>query len=81
MGTLKLKHEQISSALDRLEEALSLLDKIKKQAQNIDFTSEEALYRTFRDSQIQRFEFSVDLFWKYLKRSQHVFTHLQRRSG
>jgi len=31
------------------------------------FPSEEEFMRTLRDSMIQKFEFSVDIFWKFLK--------------
>ena len=32
----------------------------------------EEEYRSLRDSMIQRFEYSVDLFWKYLKKDLEV---------
>lgn len=43
--------------LNTLKEALEILDN----------PLNEPLYRTCRDSVIQRFEYSIDTFWKFLK--------------
>ena len=64
MGKLKFKHENLSKALDRLEEAVIDFSNFKL---NINDKHSLRLYRSLRDSMIQRFEFCVDLFWKYLK--------------
>jgi len=45
-------------ALDRLEESIQIFKRYSKA---------DDLYNTCRDSVIQRFEFSFDLFWKCLK--------------
>lgn len=65
MEKLKLKHENLCKALGRLEEAVVDFDKFKS---NVGNEYDVRLYRSFRDSMIQRFEFCVDLFWKYLKK-------------
>ena len=56
MDTLSKKFEDFRKALLRLEEAYDRA----KNADRID-------YPFFRDSAIQRFEFTVEAFWKYLK--------------
>ncbi len=70
MDILKLKYENLSNAMDRLNEAISYLKKLDSQIekQAVDFLENEDLRRSLRDSLIQRFEFSVDLFWKYIKK-------------
>lgn len=55
----------LSLALQRLEESLNLLPSYL----------DAPLYLQIRDSVIQRFEFSVDLFWKCLK------DYLEKRYG
>ncbi len=57
MEILVLKEEALRKALDTLH---SSLKKIKSK----DF---ENLYEELRDSVIQRFEYSADAMWKYLK--------------
>lgn len=73
MGNVELKYKKLISALDRLEEVVSDLENFEKHVllqenkQQLDYIKNENLYRTFRDSMIQRFELAVDLFWKYIK--------------
>jgi len=57
MEILELRGEAVSQALDQLKEAFDILEKNKRSY----------MYKTARDSLIQRFEFSFDAFWKYLK--------------
>ncbi|MDR2524270.1 MAG: nucleotidyltransferase substrate binding protein [Candidatus Nomurabacteria bacterium] len=52
MNKVEYKRQQLTRALGRLDEAIAL-----------EFPSPE----TKADSVIQRFEFSVELFWKYLR--------------
>jgi len=59
MGKLALKSEKLFLALDRLAEAVVDLEKYKDD--------DERRYRSYRDSCIKRFEFVLDLFWKYIK--------------
>jgi nucleotidyltransferase substrate binding protein (TIGR01987 family) len=70
MESLKLPKERLCTALLRLEESIEDLENFKKRksAHTTDYTDYERQERTFRDSLIKRFEFCVDLFWKYLKK-------------
>ncbi len=64
MEKLKLKYENLSKALQRLEEVLFDFQNLQQENAK---ESDERKYRIYRDSMIQRFEICVDLFWKYLK--------------
>lgn len=64
MEKLKAKYENLNKALERLEEAVVDFDKFKN---NLSDEYDVRMYRSFRDSMIKRFEFCVDLFWKYVK--------------
>lgn len=57
MEKLKLKHETLLKALSTLHEILDY----QKQT-----SLDEILKKVVRDSVIKRFEFSFELFWKYL---------------
>ncbi|EKD23249.1 MAG: hypothetical protein ACD_82C00184G0002, partial [uncultured bacterium] len=61
MEKLKLKYNQLNSALERLSEA------VVDYEQSLKNNTSKRLIDSLRDSMIQRFEFSLDLFWKYLK--------------
>jgi nucleotidyltransferase substrate binding protein (TIGR01987 family) len=63
--TLVLKYQAMMQALATLQEALQLLRKPETQM----------YYKSFRDSAIQRFEYCIDTFWKYLK------LYLQEKKG
>jgi len=67
MGKLKLKHKQLLSALDRFYDAVVDFDQFERYI-NPEYVDKERVYRTYGDSLIRRFEFNIDLFWKYLKR-------------
>jgi len=58
MGTLEYKKTKLAQALLSLKYALEDFNHL--------VDPDERQYRTYRDSLIQRFEYSVDLFWKYL---------------
>lgn len=64
MGKLKTKYDSLYNALQRLEEAVVDFNKFQT---NILGEYDVRMYRSFRDSMIKRFEFCVDLFWKYIK--------------
>ena len=68
MGKLDQKHEMLIQALSTLEKANDTLTVFTKEGvshnPHLDYEEE---YRGLRDSAIQRFEYSVDLFWKYLQ--------------
>ena len=69
MEKLIQKYEQIVKAIATLEKALQTFTLFAKEGKsyNPHMTYEEE-YSTYRDSVIQRFEYTVDLFWKYLKK-------------
>lgn len=58
MEKLILRHEIMQKALASLNKALQLLE-------NTNINNEQ--YELMRDGAIQRFEYCIDLFWKYLK--------------
>ena len=60
MDILKKKGDSLSKALATLEKAIIELPKHDRK-------SNEDTYITYRDSLIKRFEYSSDLFWKFLK--------------
>ncbi|MBS1987842.1 nucleotidyltransferase substrate binding protein [Candidatus Dependentiae bacterium] len=61
MEQLKLKHEQACKAVKTLEDILVRLEKSRSGDKN----QEDFIVN--RDATIQRFEYSVDTTWKYLK--------------
>ena len=82
MGKLEISHKSLLNALDTLEKAIEYFDKIEHKTQEpISFLKYEDLRRAFRDSLIQRFEFSTDLFWKYIKSYLEVSLKLQPLNG
>lgn len=69
MDKLNQKYKQLSQALNSLEKAIAAFATSAKEqkAYNPHMTYEEE-YQMHRDSVIQRFEYTVDLFWKYIKK-------------
>jgi len=65
---LNQKYKKLMQALSTLEKASETLKIFVKEGvsynPHLDYEEE---YRGLRDSAIQRFEYSTDLFWKYLK--------------
>lgn len=57
MEELRLKKEIVLQALDTFNEALDIMNNPKY----------EEIYKTTRDSAIQRFEYTIDSFGKFLK--------------
>lgn len=75
MESLEQKYQKLSQALMTLSEAVDKFSDFKEIHRKKYAPQEEAkIYRVFRDSLIQRFEYSTDLFWKYLK------TYLETKS-
>lgn len=66
METLKLKYESAKKAIASLKEIIELTNQ-KKQILTLEFINPEVERKILRDSTIQRFEYSVDTLWKYLK--------------
>lgn len=58
MERLNLRLENLNKVLFRLEESLKIFKEKEK---------DDLLYALIRDSVIQRFEMTVDIFWKSLK--------------
>jgi nucleotidyltransferase substrate binding protein (TIGR01987 family) len=68
MEGLKQKYEKLSDAIESLHGAVLNFSKFKTTYRKQFPPSEQAeIYKVFRDSLIQRFEYTTDLFWKYLK--------------
>lgn len=78
MDRLKHKNEQLGKALITLEKAVMAIKKYEhgmlRDAQNDAYEED---YRIHRDSVIQRFEYTVDLFWKFIKEYLEVAQALQ----
>ena len=70
MGKIEFAHKNLCNALDKLEQAIESLEFVRNRElpEGDDYLKQEVLEEGMRDSLIQRFEFCVDLFWKYLKK-------------
>ena len=55
-----IKYKSCNEALSSLHDAIKLLEKT-------DEVSQEVVYLAFQDSVIKRFEYSLDVSWKYVK--------------
>ena len=68
MDKLIYKHSQLLQALSSMGKAIATLQDLESRGHTfnpkVDY---EEQYKTARDSLIQRFEYSIDLLWKYLK--------------
>ncbi len=62
---LQRKYTKATDALTTLEEAIIDLQKVPTLAKCGNY-DENRVYRTYRDSLIQRFEYTFDTTWKYL---------------
>lgn len=58
MERLKQRHTLLLKALESLKKVLDIMSPITPASKN---------YAEFRDSAIQRFEYSVDTFWKFMR--------------
>jgi nucleotidyltransferase substrate binding protein (TIGR01987 family) len=68
MKKVALKHQALLAAITRLHEAIIYFNKIKSSELNPPANCYYAeAYAAARDSLIKRFEFSIELLWKYLK--------------
>jgi nucleotidyltransferase substrate binding protein (TIGR01987 family) len=65
MERMMVIQKNIVAALKRLDEAITYIQHDEQQA--LPFINAEQFHEVLRDSLIQRFEFCVELFWKYLK--------------
>src|SRR5438105_12097609 len=73
MEELKIKKDILLQALATFEESLEIMNNPKY----------EEIYETTRDSAIQRFEYTIDSFWKFLNKPILFFHSLpsNRRSN
>lgn len=63
MEIIQYKFENLNKALNTLKVAMSLLSEYQDNEQ----CCRQDLILALRDSLIQRFEYCVDLFWKFIK--------------
>jgi len=69
MGALSGKRESLLTALDTLKKSIDSFKKIvAREEEKLSFMENKDLVDSLRDSMIQRFEYSYELFWKYLKK-------------
>ncbi len=73
MEKLKLSNNTLLKALKTFNEAVQSFEDIEKiggwnDKNRLEFSNYEKIRDQLRDSTIQRFEFCVDLFWKYIKK-------------
>jgi nucleotidyltransferase substrate binding protein (TIGR01987 family) len=67
---IRNKQQCLKKALKTLEQSINSLEHVKSNIKQLEqqFNMYEAdVLKTYRDSIIQRFEYSFDLFWKFLK--------------
>lgn len=68
MDNLKARHKQLLHALAAFDESILIFNGIaQRRTSSSDYYTYEQEYKAFRESMIQRFEFSTELFWKYIK--------------
>jgi nucleotidyltransferase substrate binding protein (TIGR01987 family) len=67
MEKLKFRYETIKKAEKTFQKALDDLHLAQKQSQPYGSISHEDIVQSMEDSLIQRFEYSIDLLWKYIK--------------
>lgn len=60
MEILNIRYESLLQALASLQDSLDLIE-------NYSNVADVKLHAAFRDSSIQRFEYSFDAFWKFIK--------------
>jgi nucleotidyltransferase substrate binding protein (TIGR01987 family) len=69
MDRLREKYNQLNQALTSLEKSIACFERFDEMYSQIrdrfDYNEE---YRIHRDSVIQRFEYSIDLFWKFINK-------------
>jgi len=70
MESLNRKHKNLMQAIATIKETLNAIGKLDNYPEQLNVPAvfdRESLYKFLRDSLVQRFEYSTDLFWKYLK--------------
>lgn len=68
MDNVKIKFLNLQKALASLHETLAYFEKIKKITNKQHLLDDyDIVYKISRDSVIQRFEYTIELFWKFLR--------------
>lgn len=67
MERINHKLDVILQALTTLEESIALFDEYSELFDTMPNKNNEMLFRSMRDSMIQRFEYCTDLFWKIIR--------------
>ena len=65
MNVLQVKYKKTLDALAKLELAIEDMKKVDSIAKSANEYPEN-IYKTFRDSLVQRFEYTFDLTWKFI---------------
>lgn len=69
MDKLEQKQQKLARALATLEKAIDTFGRSVREGKSynphLDYEEER---RSYRDSLVQRFEYSVDIFWKFLRK-------------
>ena len=67
MGTINVKYQVLNKALDSFEESIVFFNMVKTATNKQQFVANyDVVYRVARNSAIHCFEFSIELFWKYV---------------
>ena len=67
MGTINVKYQVLSKALDSFEESVAFFNKVQAATDKQQLLADyDVVYRVARNSAIHCFEFSIELFWKYV---------------
>jgi nucleotidyltransferase substrate binding protein (TIGR01987 family) len=75
---MDIKYKSLNKALETLNRALELYKKMNdRQYQEFLQQEYEPLLLASRDSVVQRFEYTIELFWKYLRLYLESEKHLQ----
>lgn len=68
METIAVKYKYLTNALKRFKEAIASFEDAKEKHNKLNLGDEEdATYMLMRDAAIHRFEFTIELFWKYVR--------------
>lgn len=67
MERLDLRFKKLKKALETFKESIEYFQEIQEPETDSGSFEKKKLAISLRDSLVQRFEYSVDLFWKYLK--------------
>ncbi len=76
METIAAKYKSLNNALKRFKEAINYFEDAKEKHNKLNLGDDEDIaYTVARDSIVHRFEFTIELFWKYVR------LYLEERGG